>query len=120
MKKVVIAVDSFKGSLTATEVAETVTKTFNDVLPDKYDSWEGLNKTQSRDLALGLIAQEGDGWQSLVTPTSYVASHNECTIGIIAPKSAVGFNFDIRHGKAFDETKQIQYRMVFVFDLLSR
>jgi glycerate kinase len=34
MKKVVIAVDSFKGSLTATEVAETVTKTFNDVLPE--------------------------------------------------------------------------------------
>ena len=34
MKKVVIAVDSFKGSLSATEVAEAVTKAFNEVLPD--------------------------------------------------------------------------------------
>ncbi len=34
MKKVVIAVDSFKGSLTATEVAESVTKAFNDVNPE--------------------------------------------------------------------------------------
>ena len=34
MKKVVIAVDSFKGSLTATEVAETISKTFTDILPE--------------------------------------------------------------------------------------
>ena len=34
MKKVVIAVDSFKGSLSATEVAEAVTKAFNDVDPE--------------------------------------------------------------------------------------
>ncbi|MBQ5925407.1 MAG: glycerate kinase, partial [Paludibacteraceae bacterium] len=34
MKKVVIAVDSFKGSLSATEVAETISKTFNDILPE--------------------------------------------------------------------------------------
>ena len=34
MKKVVIAVDSFKGSLSATEVAEAVTKAFNDVVPE--------------------------------------------------------------------------------------
>ncbi len=33
MKKVVIAVDSFKGSLSANEVAEAVTKAFNDVVP---------------------------------------------------------------------------------------
>ena len=34
MKKVVIAVDSFKGSLSAAEVAEAVTKAFNDVVPE--------------------------------------------------------------------------------------
>lgn len=34
MKKVVIAVDSFKGSLSAIEVAESVKKAFNDVVPD--------------------------------------------------------------------------------------
>ena len=34
MKKVVIAVDSFKGSLSATEVAEAVTKAFNDIVPE--------------------------------------------------------------------------------------
>ena len=99
---------------------EQTTDTFNDVLPDKHTSWEGLNKAQSRDLALGLIAQEGEGWQSITTSTSYVANHTECVIGVIKPKSAVDFNFDIHHGKAFNETIAFQYRMVFVFDLLSR
>ena len=34
MKKVVIAVDSFKGSLSAPEVAGAVAKAFNDVVPE--------------------------------------------------------------------------------------
>ena len=34
MKKVVIAVDSFKGSLSANEVADTIAKVFYDVCPE--------------------------------------------------------------------------------------
>ena len=98
---------------------EQTTNTFNDVLPDKYDLWEGLNKTQSQDLALGLIAKEGDGWQQLTTPTSYVVGHTEHEIGVIKPTSQVNFEFEVHHGRAFSESKTVQYRMVFVFDLLN-
>ena len=98
---------------------EQTTNTFNDVLPDKYDSWEGLNKTQSQDIALGLVAKEGDGWQQLTTPTSYVSGHTEHEIGVVKPTSQVNFEFDVHHGRAFSESKTVQYKMVFVFDLLN-
>ena len=98
---------------------EQTTSSFNDVLPDKYDSWKGLNKTQSQDLALGLVAKEGEGWQRLITPTSYVANHTEHEIGVIKPTSQVNFEFEVHHGRAFSEAKTVQYRMVFVFDLLN-
>ena len=98
---------------------EQVTGSFNDVLPTKYNSWEGLNKRQSQDIALGLVAKEGDGWQSLTTPTSYVANHNNHEVGIIKPNSSVDFSFDVKHGTAFSEAKTVQYKMVFVFDLMN-
>ena len=98
---------------------EQTTNTFNDVLPDKYSSWEGLNKKESKDLALGLIAKEGEGWQRLTTPTSYVAGHTEHEIGVMKPTSTISFEFDVHHGRAFSEAKTVQYRMVFVFDLLN-
>lgn len=98
---------------------EQITSTFNDVLPDKYDSWEGLNKKQSEDLALGLTAKVGNGWQQLTTPTSYVANHLPHEIGVIKPTSTVSFEFDVHHGRAFGEATIVQYRMIFVFDLLS-
>ena len=98
---------------------EQTTNSFNDVLPTKYDSWEGLNKTQSQDLALGLVAKEGDGWQRLTVPTSYASGHTEHEIGVMKPTSQVNFEFEVHHGRAFSETKTVQYRMVFVFDLLS-
>ena len=98
---------------------EQTTNTFNDVLPTKYDSWVGLNKQQSEDIALGLVAKEGDGWQTLTTPTSYVANHSEHEIGIIKSKSSVDFSFDVKHGTAFTEAKPVQYKMIFVFDLMN-
>ena len=98
---------------------EQTTNTFNDVLPTKYSSWAGLNKQQSQDLALGLIAKDGDGWQVLTTPMSYVANHTEHEIGIIKPTSSVDFSFDVKHGTAFSEAKTVQYKMVFVFDLMN-
>ena len=98
---------------------EQTTNTFNDVLPDKYTSWEGLNKSQSKDIALGLVAKPGSGWQRLTAPTSYISGHIEHEIGVIKPASSVSFEFDIHHGRAFSESKTVQYRMVFVFDLLN-
>ena len=98
---------------------EQTTNSFNDVLPGKYDSWEGLNKKESQDISLGLVAQVGDGWQQLTTPTSYVANHQAHEIGVIKPMSQVNFEFDVHHGRAFSEAKKVQYRMVFVFDLVN-
>ena len=98
---------------------EQTTNSFNDVLPDKYDSWDGLNKKESQDLALGLVPKEGEGWQRLTTPTSYAANHQAHEIGVIKPTSQVNFEFEVHHGRAFSEAKTVQYRMVFVFDLLN-
>lgn len=98
---------------------EQLTNAFNDVLPTKYESWIGLNRKQSEDLALGLMTEAGEGWQSLVTPTSYVANHTNHEIGVIKPQSSVDFGFKIYHGRAIAEPKAIRYRMIFVFDLLS-
>ena len=98
---------------------EQTSNTFNDVLPSKYESWIGLNKQQSQDIALGLVAKEGDGWQTLTSPTSYVANHVEHEIGIIKPTSSVDFSFDVKHGTSFSEAKTVQYKMVFVFDLMN-
>ena len=98
---------------------EQITNSFNDVLPDKYDLWEGLNRKESQDIALGLIAKEGEGWQRLTNSTSYVANHTEHEIGVMKPMSQVNFEFEVHHGRAFSESKTIQYKMVFVFDLLN-
>ena len=98
---------------------EQTTSSFNDVLPDKYDSWKGLNKKQSQDIALGLVAKEGDGWHRLTTPASYVANHQAHEIGVVRSNSTVSFEFEVHHGRAFSEAKTVQYKMVFVFDLLN-
>ena len=101
------------------KVFEQTTNSFNDVLPDKYDSWEVLNKKESKYIALGLVAKEGEGWQRLTNSTSYVANHTEHEIGVMKPMSQVNFEFEVHHGRAFSESKTIQYKMVFVFDLLN-
>ena len=98
---------------------EQTTNSFNDVLPDKYASWETLNKTQSQDIALGLITKAGEGWQRLTTPISYVFNHQAHEIGVMKPMSQVNFEFEVHHGRAFSEAKTVQYKMVFVFDLLN-
>ena len=98
---------------------EQTTNAFNDVMPDKYESWAGLNKQQSQDIALGLVAKEGEGWQTLTMPISYVVNHTNHEIGIIKPNSSVDFSFDVKHGTAFSEAKTVQYKMIFVFDLIN-
>lgn len=96
---------------------EQVTNVLNDVLPDKYDSWEGLNRKQSQDIALALIPQVSDGWISLNEGSYYVANTSNAKLGQIKGNSTVDFKFSACHGQAFSEPLSPQYKLTFVFEL---
>lgn len=96
---------------------EQVTNVLNDVLPDKYDSWEGLNKKQSQDIALALIPQPSDRWISLNEGSYYVANTSNAKLGQIKGNSTVDLKFSALHGQAFSEPLSPQYKLTFVFEL---
>ena len=93
-----------------------VTDVLNDVLPNKYVDWSGLNKTQSKDIALALVPQPSEGWESLLEGPRYVADDSNYEIGEIKAKSSVDFTFTAKHGSAFIESLSPRYRLVLVFD----
>ena len=96
---------------------EQVTDTLNDVEPTKYDNWTGLNKTQSKDIALALAPKTGDGWLILNEGNRWVANLEEPNIGTIKGNSTVSFGFEAKHGSAFTETLNPQYELTFIFGL---
>ena len=95
---------------------EQITDVLNDVLPDKYDSWEGLNKTESKDIALALVPKHSDGWINLTEKPYYVTNTTNETIGQIKGNSSVDFSFEALHGQAFSEVLTPQYQLTFVFE----
>lgn len=95
---------------------EQVTNLFNDVLPEAYENWDGLNQTQSRDFALALEPIPSEGWVSLNEGPSYVANTINKKLGTIKGKRSVDFTFSALHGRAFAERLVPQYRLTFVFD----
>lgn len=95
---------------------EQTTDVLNDVLPDKYDSWEGLNKKQSQDIALALEPIPSEGWLSLNEGPRYVADHSNYALGEIKANSTVEFAFSALHGQSFVEPLTPQYRLTFIFD----
>ena len=94
---------------------EQVTNVFNDVLPETYENWEGLNQAQSCDLALALEPISSEGWISLNEGLYYVANTTNKKLGTIKGKSSVDFTFSALHGRAFAESLAPQYRLTFVF-----
>ena len=96
---------------------EQVTDVLNDVESTKYTNWEGLNKTESKDIALALVPKVGDGWLVLNEGNRWVADLGETNIGTIKGNSAVSFDFEAKHGTSFTETLTPQYRLTFVFGL---
>ena len=96
---------------------EQTTTLLNDVLPNKYDSWEGLNKTQSKDIALSLEPQLSDGWLTLNEGSYYVANTSDIELGRVKGNSTVHFKFSALHGQSFTETLNPQYKLTFVFEL---
>ena len=97
------------------KVFEQTTDVLNDVLPDAYENWEGLNQTQSQDIALALVPKEGEGWLSLDEGPRYVVNTSNDFIGTVKGKSTVGFSFNALHGQSFSEVLNPQYRLAFVF-----
>lgn len=97
---------------------EQTTNVFNDVLPSKYSSWNELTKEQSKDIALGLVAQSSDDWLTVVEEPHYVSETTNKLLGTIKPKGTVGFKFVAHHGQAFNEVLSPSYRLTLVFDLL--
>ena len=98
---------------------EQTTDILNDVLPSEHDSWDGLTKEESKDIALGLVAKSSDAWLSHVDDPHYVSETNNNLLGTIKPKGTIGFEFIAHHGQAFDEILNPSYRLTFIFDLLN-
>ena len=98
---------------------EQTTNVLTDVLPDKYNSWEGLNKKESKDIALALVPKMSDGWLSLNEGPRYVAGALSNELGTIKAKSSVDFTFSALHGQAFEETLSPSYRLGFVFEFMN-
>ena len=96
---------------------EQVTDVLNDVEPTKYSDWNGLNKTQSKDIALALVPKVGDGWLTLNEGNRWVANLGEMNIGTIKGNSTVSFGFEAKHGSSFTETLTPQYKLSFIFGL---
>ena len=98
---------------------EQTTNVLTDVLPDKYNRWEGLNKKESKNIALALVPKAGDGWLSLNEEPRYVADTLNNDLGVIKAKSSVDFTFSALHGQAFEEVLNPSYRLGFVFEFMS-
>ena len=98
---------------------EQTTDVFNDVLPEAHESWEGLNKQESKDIALALVPKAGDGWLSLNEEPRYVADTLNNDLGVIKAKSTVDFTFSALHGQAFEEVLNPSYRLGFVFEFMN-
>lgn len=60
---------------------EQTTDVFHDVLPSEYGSWDDLTKEQSKDIALGLIAQPSNDWLTRIEKTHYVSETNNNLLG---------------------------------------
>lgn len=96
---------------------EQVTSVFNDVSPTKYADWSSLNKKQSKDLALALVPSKGEGWVSIKQEKCWVSDFVEGEIGVVKGESVVSFGFEAKHGVAFSEALNPQYRLTFIFEL---
>lgn len=96
---------------------EQKTSILNDVLPNKYADWNGLNKEESKDIALALEPQPSEGWVQLIEGSRYVADNFNHHLGVIRANSSVSFGFQARHGSAFEQGLKPEYLLSFVFDL---
>ena len=92
------------------------TDVFNDVLPTKHSDWTGLNKEESKDIALALLPIPSNNWISLNEGPRYVAEDEKSLLGEVKAKSTVDFTFIASHGQAFTEMLEPVYKLVFVFD----
>ena len=96
---------------------EQVTDILNDVEPTKYADWVGLNKEESKDIALALVPKVGESWLSLNEGNRWVANLGSPVIGTMKGNSTVSFGFEAKHGSSFTETLTPQYKLTFVFGL---
>ena len=97
------------------------TMPFTDINPTAYSDWSTLNREKSAsDFALGIkIRAEGSAWKpgfNIETRWSHQAGVTT-RFGTL-PSEAIGlFEFDARHGLAFDQAYTAQHDMVFLFTL---
>ena len=94
---------------------------FTDVQPTKYANWSELTLSQSKaDFALGIkVRATGSAWNAGVsTATRWAADSGTAVFGSL-DQNAVGlFEFDARHGLAFDQVYTAQHDVVFLFTLV--
>lgn len=91
----------------------------NDVLPTFFNSWDGLNKNQSLNIALGIKTVPSDGWLSNSSKTHYAAETTYSELGVIKPKQEVQLTFEALHGHSFATSISPQYKLSLIFELVN-
>lgn len=95
---------------------EEKTDLMNDVMPNTHEDWESLTDSSRFDFALGLKTLSSEGWESQPT-TTYVADAYPKPLGVIKGNESVLLTFEAKHGIAFKQTLNPEYRLVFSFEL---
>lgn len=94
---------------------------FTDTHPTKYPDWSILPmETTKAEFALGIkIRTEGSAWKAGFNPeTRWSHQTGVLTCFGTLPSEAIGiFDFDARHGLAFDTAYTAQHDLVFLFTL---
>ena len=93
--------------------------TLTDVLPNYYNSWERLSLKESQFIALSLNSSNPEGWLQQDNSVVYVADSQNKLLGTIKPRDQVNLSFSALHGQSFNQTLTLQYKLTFIFDLLS-
>ena len=91
--------------------------TLTDVMPDYFDSWDGLSLTESKFIALSLRSLSTENWINQDNSEIYVADSEDKSLGTIKPNSDVDLSFNALHGQSFKESLTLQYKLTLIFDL---
>lgn len=97
---------------------DTINKGFQSVAPDTYTDteWKGLNKTDSKKLAIGTRADTG--WAIINNgSTLYDKGLSNVLVGAIAANSDADMVFEAKHGNSFEKVETVSYTLSFKFEL---
>lgn len=105
------------------QAAADSTYIFADVLPDAYTDqvWAKLNRTDSNNIALAVIAKNSTEWRSITQTVplyaKQVQTSGSTVIGEVDPHATTTFTLQAKHGNSFGQPETSKYKIVWVFSL---